>query len=89
MRPNIEQIELIVERIDSQLAEMTAQLSVLEGGQVKLQSTDGTGDVFITDEWAEVARRNIAQLQEIRAGVDVLRGGRFTQQLMASMARSA
>jgi len=50
MRPNIEQIDMILERIDAHLGEMEAQLSVLESGKVKLQSDDGSGSVPITHE---------------------------------------
>ena len=89
MRPNIEQIDMILERIDAHLGEMEAQLSVLESGKVRLQSDDGSGSVPITHEWSQIARRNIDQIKDIRAGVEFLRGGRFTAQLAEAYSRSA
>jgi hypothetical protein len=88
MRLNIETVEAILERIDAQIAEMEAQLSVLENGRVELRSIDGSGEICITDEWSTVARRNIEQLLEIRERVDELRGGSFTQRL-AELSRTA
>jgi hypothetical protein len=89
MRLNIENVEAILERIDAQIAEMEAQLSVLENGRVELRSTDGSGEIFITDEWSSVARRNIEQLLEIRGCVDELRGGTYTARLLSELSRSA
>jgi hypothetical protein len=89
MRLNIENVEAILERIDAQIAEMEAQLSVLENGRVELRSVDGSGEILITDEWSTVARRNIEQLVEIRGSVEELRGGRFTARLTAELSRSA
>jgi hypothetical protein len=83
MRFNIENVEAILERLDAQIADMQAQLSVLENGRVALRSTDGSGEVFITGEWSSVARRNLEQLIEIRESVEHLRGGRFTAKLVA------